>query len=111
METRGVSRDRTTFNSVMNACGRAGQTDHTVALYKEMKKKGFMPDVFTFTALATACARGVGLRVSDVVAVEEEMAQREVQPNVHTYTAFIQAYRAVGEWRTAIRVQPSPPLP
>ena len=62
---QGVKADRVIFNSLINACGRAGAVQRAFDVLSDMKAEAtpVKPDHITYGALIAACARGGEVRL------------------------------------------------
>lgn len=52
MDERGISADRVTLNSVINACVSAGRVEDAQQVYHMMRRLNIEPDAYTFCTLA-----------------------------------------------------------
>ena len=60
MNLRGIPTDPDAFTSLMEACGRCGDTDRALLLMEKMKKDGLVTDGEVYSALMKAFAEGDG---------------------------------------------------
>jgi pentatricopeptide repeat protein len=60
MATRGLPTDADAFKSLMEACGRCGNTDRAKQLIKIMKRDGFVADSEIYSCFMTAFAHDDG---------------------------------------------------
>lgn len=58
MNIRGLSTDPDAFKSLMEACGRCGDTDRAFQLMEKMKREGFVTDSELYSSLMQAFAQG-----------------------------------------------------
>ena len=60
MNIRNLSTDPDAFKSLMEACGRCGDTDRAFQLMEKMKREGFVTDSELYSSLMQAFAQGDG---------------------------------------------------
>lgn len=60
MKMRDLATDPDAFKSLMEACGRCGDTDRALQLMEKMKKDGFVTDGELYSSLMQAFAQGDG---------------------------------------------------
>ncbi len=112
MVKRKIRPNRRTYNTLMEACQKAGDYDRAFQFFEELKKEGLTPDVTTYNVLITMCRDrldyvfGVGKHSSErrtkeqretgMKAVAElsmalfgEMEDIQVFPNTYTYNALL----------------------
>ena len=78
-----------TFNSMMDAYGRAGNNESLKELVCLMKDKGLRPDAVTYTSLIRS--NGVVGCMADVKKLVEEMLGEGLRPTPHTFTVVFEA--------------------
>ncbi|CAN0530657.1 unnamed protein product, partial [Ectocarpus sp. 8 AP-2014] len=56
----GITPDSMVYTSAISACGRAGQCERAVGLFREisMLRVGFRPDAVSYSAVITALGEG-----------------------------------------------------
>ncbi|CAI5966610.1 unnamed protein product [Closterium sp. NIES-65] len=89
-----VAPNIVTFNTIINACGKAGRAPDAEATLHAMERTGMPPDGITFTALVDAYGR-----TGDVERAEEafqRMLQAGISPDVFSYTALMAAFGRAG---------------
>ena len=67
----------------------AAQVDRALGVLDRMGAEAVSPDVYTYTALITACEKAG--RAGDALEVFRWMCDRQVTPNAVTYTALVSA--------------------
>lgn len=79
--------DRSTFNALIDACGKAGFFDRALDLLQRMRVQGLQPCAVTYNALLDACGRN---RMFDkAMELFENMAKEGVEPDVYTLNTLI----------------------
>ncbi|CAI5743035.1 unnamed protein product [Hyaloperonospora brassicae] len=79
------------LNTIVTASQRAGSVKDAQRAFDVLKRHGYSPDVFTYTALIDVVARNGDLPAA--TKIYEEMQLSTSKPNIVTYTTLI---RAVG---------------
>ncbi|KAI7746085.1 hypothetical protein M8C21_024650 [Ambrosia artemisiifolia] len=82
-----VRLNRFSYKCVLQARLRARDVDKAVEVYKEMRRKGYEPDVFTFNMLIDALAKDD--KVDQAKKVFEDMKRKHCEPDKYTYTILI----------------------
>jgi len=84
---QNVKPDRVIFNTLINACGRAGAVERAFDVLSDMKAEAtpVKPDHVTYGALIAACARGGQVRslfIHKGAALQRVPRAQEVCPSV-----------------------------
>merc|ERR1719449_531903 len=56
MDSEAVAHDVSSYNAVINACGRSGKIQRAMKLFQEMKTK-LLPDITTYNAILTMAGK------------------------------------------------------
>ena len=103
MKRMGERPNSVTYNTVASACAKAGKWDETLAIYKEMTSDAELcDDVFTLTALLTACERTQ--RGAQALWFFHDFVDRGGKPNVVVYNQLINALGGCGLWEEATEI-------
>ena len=89
-------------NFAISAWGRVREWERAVALLGEMRQKGLVPDVFSFTSAISACEKSS--QWERALELLSEMRGRGVEPNVVTYSAAISACEKGSQWERALEL-------
>jgi pentatricopeptide repeat domain-containing protein 1 len=76
-----------TFNTLISACGKAGQFSEALELHAKMQARGLKPDNFTVCSLITAAANAG--RAPDAAAIFQDFCASGGRPNTVTYNALV----------------------
>ena len=52
LEDQGLKSDTIVYSSVIDACGKAGDSERAMEVFKRMRSKGIKPHLVTYSALA-----------------------------------------------------------
>ena len=63
MRSRGLVPNEITYNSVINACAKGGESQRALNLLDEMRSRGLVPDEITYSSVINACAKGDEWRI------------------------------------------------
>ena len=85
----GVQPNTATFNSLIDACGRANKIDHAFALFEHMQSLGVPANAATFSTLISVCATSGEL--DRALVVLQHMSAAHIMPEASTYAALILA--------------------
>jgi len=88
-EAHDIKPDDLTFNTLIDACGKAGKLDKAFEMYNEMLERGLQPCPVTFNALIDASGRLN--RLSSAIELMEELRRRNLKPDNYTYNTLISA--------------------
>lgn len=85
-----------TYNTVLDACLKAGDLDAALQTKADLEASGLLPDARTYTNLIATVARKTSVAAGQndpslAFALLQEMKDRRVQPNGMTYCALIDA--------------------
>jgi pentatricopeptide repeat protein len=88
--------NRITYNTLMDACHKAGDLDAALHTLAQLNESGITPDAWTYTSLIATVARKPSTAAgandpSLAFTFLDEMKQRNIQPNGMTYSALIDA--------------------
>ena len=59
MLQRGLKPDVVSYNTVMDACGKAGEYEKALELFSAMEVEGVLPDRVSFNTAMDACNRAL----------------------------------------------------
>ena len=85
----GVSPDKRTYTMTINACGRAGEWDMAVDVFRRMRTSGVASDQYTYSALIVALATGKLFDLAE--SMFQEMRGEGLSPNTVVYNSLIAA--------------------
>ncbi|KAL2608121.1 hypothetical protein R1flu_026694 [Riccia fluitans] len=80
------------YNYLIEASGKSGRYEESLALYSDLCSNGLRPSTVTFTSLICAMVQAGHYEKAD--RLYKKMLQKGVSPNAYTYTAMIRAYTA-----------------
>ncbi|KAG6552308.1 hypothetical protein Mapa_006161 [Marchantia paleacea] len=80
------------YNYLIEASGKGGRYEESLALYSELCNNGLRPSTVTFTSLICAMVQAGQYDKAD--RLYKKMLQKRVAPSAYTYTAMIRAYTA-----------------
>ncbi|KAL3675816.1 hypothetical protein R1sor_025764 [Riccia sorocarpa] len=80
------------YNYLIEASGKNGRYEESLALYSDLCNNGLRPSTVTFTSLICAMVQAGHHEKAD--RLYKKMIQKGVPPNVYTYTAMVRAYTA-----------------
>ncbi|KAJ7564883.1 hypothetical protein O6H91_02G038200 [Diphasiastrum complanatum] len=84
-----VKKNCVTYNALLNAYSKAGQTEAAFKLFDDMKQK-CRPNLVTFNTVMDACVRG-GMDLAKVVSVFKEMCLLGIHPDIISYDVALAA--------------------
>lgn len=89
-----ISPNLVTYNTVLNACQRAGKLDEALATKEDLERYGLIPDARTYTSLIATVARKPSLSSGQndpslAFSLLKEMQDRGIRPNGMTFSALI----------------------
>lgn len=90
----------TRYNSVMNACAKAGDWALTLWLFSEIKAAGLKADIQSFNAALDACTKGSNPEAA--LALLKRMKAQGLAPDAISYQSAISACRAGGDGASAV---------
>jgi len=90
----GMTPNLVTFNTLLDACFKAGELDVALSVKEQLEATGLFPDTRTYTTLIATVARkktsASGANDPTLAfSLLEEMQNREIRPNGMTYSALI----------------------
>lgn len=85
-----------TYNTVLDACHKAGDLDAALGTMEQLERSGLQPDAWSYTSLIATVARkpSAASGVNDpslAFSFLDEMTERNIEPNGMTYSALIDA--------------------
>lgn len=90
----------TRYNSVINACAKAGDWALTLWLFSEIKAAGLKADIQSFNAALDACTKGSNPEAA--LALLKRMRSQGLAPDAISYQSAISACRAGGDGASAV---------
>lgn len=97
---RVAEPDIQTFNTVMSACGRAGQWRLALEVMQAIRDRGLCPDRVTYNTAISACAKGG--QTDAALELLLEMSQTEISPDAVSFNSAISACASNGRWESAL---------
>jgi pentatricopeptide repeat protein len=67
MRGNGLAPNVITYNALIRACGKSGQWQLSLKVFREMAKEDVAPNTFTFNSLITSCNTGWQVRATPTV--------------------------------------------
>ena len=89
MNLRDLPTDPDAFKSLMEACGRCGDTDRALQLMETMKKEGFVTDGELYSSLMQAFAQGDGSCLPSPTHSRESDLKASGHSHLDAYTSFL----------------------
>ena len=96
IDRRGTLLNTIASNSLIVAMATCGMLDEAFQVYLDMSKRRQQPDVSTFTALLSACARDKESGMERVMHVWQEMSACGITPDLMCYNTLLQCVREAG---------------
>lgn len=96
IDRRGILLNTIATNSLIIAMATCGLLDEAFQVYFDMSKRQQKPDVHTFTALLSVCARDNQRGMERVPHVWQEMTACGIQPDLVVYNTLLQCLKAAG---------------
>lgn len=88
MEQLGIPADLTTYNTLLNACEKAGAIDLAANLFHtELPQRRLRPDLFTYSVMVNMY--GKRKMLPRAVELFEEMLSKGLKPDLSAYTTMI----------------------
>jgi len=102
MKMRDLPADPDAFKSLMEACGRCGDTDRAFQLMERMKKDGFVTDGELYSSLMQAFAQGDG---TPLPTSSRSLDDNDMKKSSHSdaYTSFLKKKLLFSEREVASR--------
>ena len=89
MDSREITPDVITYNTLISAFSNCQQTDRAIELFQKMQVQRIIPDVITFNALFAACEQSA--EWEKALDLFSEMKRKKVQPDVISFNSLISA--------------------
>ncbi|PON80585.1 Tetratricopeptide-like helical domain containing protein [Parasponia andersonii] len=83
-----------TYNTLIDLCGKAGRLEDAANMFGEMLKSGVAMDTITFNTIIFTC--GSHGHLSEAEALLAKMEERRISPDTKTYNIFLSLYAEVG---------------
>ena len=96
IDRKGTLLNTIASNSLIVAMATCGMLDEAFQVYLDMSKRRQQPDVSTFTALLSACARDKESGMERVKHVWQEMSACGITPDLMCYNTLLQCVREAG---------------
>lgn len=100
VEENRAEPDIQTFNTVMSACGRAGEWQLALDVMQAIREWGLLPNRVTYNTAISAC--GKGGQPDAALGLLEDMRQTESGPDAFSYNSAISACASTGRWENAL---------
>nr|XP_043618248.1 pentatricopeptide repeat-containing protein At1g51965, mitochondrial [Erigeron canadensis]XP_043618250.1 pentatricopeptide repeat-containing protein At1g51965, mitochondrial [Erigeron canadensis] len=95
-----LKMNRYTYKCLLQAHLRSRDSNKGFQVYQEMKRKGYLPDIFSYNMLLDALAKDE--KVDEANKVFEEMKRKHIEPDEYTYTIMIRMKGKLGKTDDAI---------
>ena len=100
-EDRSSAPDIQTFNTVMSACGRAGQWELALEMMRQAREQwGLRLTRVTYTTAIAACGRS--RQAKRAVELLTEMREAGLVPDAISFNSAIAGYARTGRWKKAL---------
>ena len=76
-----------TYNVAVDACGKSGNWQASLACFRELLLQELQPDAVSFNSASTACTQGSAWTAS--LALLQQLRSCEVEPDVFTLSAAV----------------------
>lgn len=92
MRMKGLEPNVVAYTAAIAACARAGQSDHALRLFREVRD----PNAHTYSAAIAACKNATALELL------EEMKAQGINPTIKAYSAALSACEKASLWEAAL---------
>lgn len=96
IDRRGILLNTIATNSLIIAMATCGLLDEAFQVYFDMSKRQQRPDVSTFTALLSVCARDKQRGMERVLHVWQEMRACGIEPDLVTFNTLLWCLKVAG---------------
>lgn len=92
--------DIVTYNTVMSACGRAGEWRLTLEVMQAARERGLLPNQVTYNTAISAC--GKGGQADMALSLLEDMPRAGLTPDSCSFNSAISACATEGRWERVL---------
>ena len=96
-----VRVDVVVYNSAISACGRAGQWEWAISLFKVLQDEALQCTVITYNSVISACE---GRCWNAALQCFQELVFQQMEADAISYNSAITALAAAGQWQGAMHM-------